>query len=227
MATADDQATDAAHRIWYAGYGSNLRAARMATYLQGGIAPGSHRANAGTRDGVPAAEVRTCEVPGRLRFEGRFEVWGDGGGAAFFERSAAPGERVVCRAYLVTVSQVVDVVLQENGHDPRAADPAVLAELESRIARPPAHGDATIDLSAHRLGPYDLVEWLPAMAPPDDAPLQVALLGRSTPLAETAPPAAYHDVIRRGLIEDARLPPAAADRYLARFLPGPGSPDGE
>jgi hypothetical protein len=206
-------------RRWYAGYGSNLRATRMATYLEGGLAAGSRRTNPGSRDRARPVTTRTCEVQGRLRFEGRSKVWGDGGGAAFFERSDDPDDRVVWRAYLNTVNQLVDLVLQENGVDPRALDPATLRRLEDRVAGLPSDRPATIDLGPFELRPYDLLEWMPATGRPAGDRLQVALLGRSTPQPEVAPPAAYHDVIRQGLVEDAGLAPADAEGYLDGFLP--------
>lgn len=208
-------------RLWYAGYGSNLDAARMATYLVGGLARGSRRANPGSREPALPAEVRTCEVPGRLRFGGRFDTWGEGGGAAFFERSDDPRDRVVCRAYRLTVTQIVDVVVQENGVAPVAAAAGLLDGIASSLRGLPAGRPARLDLRDHGLDPYDLIEWSPATTLPGGEAIDVVLLGRAEPLPHAPPPPEYRDTILRGLV-DAGLSERDADRYLAGFVGGAG-----
>lgn len=202
--------------VWYAGYGSNLVLARMNSYLLGGSVPGSHRSNAGSRVRRPAVDVVTCRIPGRLRFAGRFPVWGSGGGAAFYDPRAG-GRSVLCRAYEITVSQLVDVVMQENGVDP-GASPAATRRLEDAVATFLSGRDDVLDLDGHELDPYDrLVRVAAVTLRGSGHQFDVVLVARREPLPEAPPPPEYRTVILQGLREDVGLSVRQAEEYLAAF----------
>jgi hypothetical protein len=101
-------------RVWYVAYGSNLGLERFRCYLAGGTPAGGLREYAGCRDPQDPADAVSLEVPGGLVFAGRSSVWG--GGMAFYD-AQGPG-RAACRAYLVTVEQLADVVAQEMRRPP-------------------------------------------------------------------------------------------------------------
>lgn len=203
----------APREVWYAAYGSNLRRARMDTYLLGGRAPGSHRANPGSRLKHPATRVVTCMLDGRLRFAGHFDVWGSGGGAAFYD--PLPGDVPVwCRAYRITVGQLVDVVLQENGVAPaRAWNPELQAAITSLLVG----RDCTLDLDDAGLEPYDQVLKRTATTPGDGGRIEVVLVARREPLPVTAPPGEYRATILEGLLTDVGLSADDAEAYLRAF----------
>ena len=200
-------------QVWYAGYGSNLTRERMLSYLVGGTVPGSSRANAGARLAAPPSEVRSGWVDGRLHFAGEFGVWGAGGGAAFYDPEVAMDGGVACRLYRIRTAQLVDVVLQENGVDPRE-DPDHTARLERALDELLACEAQDLDLQADGLHPYDQLHRRPATLA-DGTEVEVILLGTGADLPPNPPPAEYRAIILRGLVEDVGLEPEAAERYLA------------
>lgn len=199
--------------VWYAGYGSNLRAGRLAAYLSGGRPPGSGRHHPGARDPRPPLESRTCTLPGRIRFRGSFHGWGEGGGAAFWEPEE--GRTTWCRAYRLRAPQLADLALQENGHDPGAVDAATLDRVDRRVADL-AGGDepATVPL-LDAPGAYTSAVRVTARDA-DDTPLVVVTLTAPSDAEppEAAPPVAYVSTILDGLIQDVGLHPEGARRYL-------------
>jgi hypothetical protein len=102
------------NRVWYVAYGSNLERGRFRCYLEGGVPPGGRREYAGCSDPTDPADDIAVELPGRLVFAGSSTVWG--GGMAFYD--PAGDGRVAGRAYLLTGSQLADVVAQEMRRDP-------------------------------------------------------------------------------------------------------------
>jgi hypothetical protein len=108
--------------VWYAGYGSNLWAARFRCYIEGGTPPGLTRSCRGARDTTPPSVDRPFEIPHRLYFAGLAEPWG--GAPAFIDTVERPDPATHARAYLITWEQFEDVVAQENG---RPTAPVALA----------------------------------------------------------------------------------------------------
>ena len=106
-------------RVWYVSYGSNMSAARLSCYLQGGCPPGGVRVNPGARDPRPPARSMPVELPGSLYFAGSSPQWG--GGTAFYDHST-PGP-TAARAYLVTAAQFADIAAQEMHRVPDPDDP--------------------------------------------------------------------------------------------------------
>ncbi|KDN21552.1 hypothetical protein [Amycolatopsis rifamycinica] len=100
--------------VWYASYGSNMYAARLRCYLEGGTPLGARRSYAGCRDRDPARRVVASEFPGGVYFATESPVWR--GGRAFFDPEL-PG-RAAMRSYLVTAGQFSDIAAQEMYRDP-------------------------------------------------------------------------------------------------------------
>ncbi|MFD9061449.1 histone deacetylase [Kitasatospora purpeofusca] len=100
--------------VWYAAYGSNMHADRLAYYIVGGRPPGGARTYPGCRDRrLPEQQVPVL-LPGLLYFAGESLVWT--GGMGFYDPAQA-GEMPV-RAYLVTAQQFSDIAAQEMHRDP-------------------------------------------------------------------------------------------------------------
>ncbi len=100
--------------VWYAAYGSNMCAARMACYVLGGRPVGGARVYPGCRDRRLPERAVGVVLPGRLYFAGESSVWG--GGMGFYDPSE-PGW-MPARAYLLTVSQFADIAAQEMHREP-------------------------------------------------------------------------------------------------------------
>ncbi|MFI5645178.1 histone deacetylase [Kitasatospora sp. NPDC051705] len=100
--------------VWYAAYGSNLHAPRLARYLLGGRPEGGALACPGCRDPRPPLRDVPVLLPGLLYFATESAVWG--GGRGFYDPDAAgpaPG-----RAYLLTLGQFSDIAAQEMYRSP-------------------------------------------------------------------------------------------------------------
>jgi hypothetical protein len=101
-------------KVWYVAYGSNLGLQRFRCYLSGGRPAGGLREYAGCRDPRDPEGIAALDVTGGLVFAGESGMWG--GGMAFYD-AHAPGA-AACRAYLLTVDQLADVVAQEMRRPP-------------------------------------------------------------------------------------------------------------
>ncbi|ANS80295.1 hypothetical protein SGUI_2899 [Serinicoccus hydrothermalis] len=106
--------------LWYAAYGSNMHRDRLLRYLQGGRPDGARRTYVGARDAAAPLADAALSLPGSLRFAGESLTWG--GGVAFYDPdAAAPEDRVLARAYLITEEQFADVAAQEMHRAPGEA----------------------------------------------------------------------------------------------------------
>ncbi|MEU9044547.1 MULTISPECIES: histone deacetylase [unclassified Kitasatospora] len=102
--------------VWYAAYGSNLHADRLAYYIAGGRPPGGARTYPGCRDRrLPKRQIPVV-LPGLLYFALTSRVWT--GGMGFYDPAEA-GE-MPARAYLVTQQQFSDIAAQEMHREPGA-----------------------------------------------------------------------------------------------------------
>jgi hypothetical protein len=100
---------EAGDHVWYVAYGSNLSLARFRCYVAGGQPDGALREYPGCRDPAGPREWRRLEIGGQVYFAGTSTAWG--GGMAFYDHNAVGN--VYARAYLLTGSQLSDVVAQE------------------------------------------------------------------------------------------------------------------
>jgi len=118
--------------VWYACYGSNLRAARFGIYISGGsIEVNGHTVTEkGCRDTTPPRESVITRIPYRLFFAGRFAKWEDKSAACLDMTHRDHNLQTICRMYLITREQFTDVVAQENG----GVTPAdfLMADLKER-----------------------------------------------------------------------------------------------
>lgn len=105
--------------VWYVSYGSNMCAARLAAYLEGGAPPGADHEHEGAHDTRPPRDAVAVDLPGRIYFAGRSSRWG--GGVAFYDHTV-PGP-TPARGYRISVSQFADVAAQEMHRVPDPEDP--------------------------------------------------------------------------------------------------------
>ncbi|KQX13056.1 histone deacetylase [Streptomyces sp. Root431] len=103
-------------RVWYAAYGSNTHAERLACYLAGGRPPGAARTFPGGRDPRPPERSVALVLPGQVYFATESPVWG--GGRAFYDAAADGTAWGV--AHLLTVGQFSDIAAQEMYRAPGA-----------------------------------------------------------------------------------------------------------
>jgi hypothetical protein len=105
--------------VWYVSYGSNMCAARLACYIEGGRPVGGRRSNPGARDGRLPRRSIPVDLAGTVYFAGESPQWG--GGVAFYDH-ATPGF-TAARGYLVTAAQLSDIAAQEMYRVPQPGDP--------------------------------------------------------------------------------------------------------
>ncbi|MBC3841032.1 histone deacetylase [Streptacidiphilus sp. 4-A2] len=197
--------------VWYAAYGSNMHADRLACYIAGGRPSGAARVYPGCRDRRLPRRTVPVLLPGLLYFALESLVWT--GGMAFYDPAPAgekpgqtpgttPGQPLQgtpARAYLITAGQFADIAAQEM-HRPPGAD------LD--LARVLAAG-------RDRTGPgrYQTLVCPGAL---DGIPLCTFTAPWALADAElSAPSAGYLRTIAGGLAEAHRWPPARCADYLA------------
>ena len=184
--------------VWYVSYGSNMAAARLACYLDGGRPAGGSRTNPGARDATPPARSAPVDLPGTTYFAGESPQWG--GGVAFYDHDE-PG-RTAARGYLLTAGQLVDIAAQEMYRSPAADDP-----LERLLTAPLADG-------RHPWGP-GRYETLICVGELDGAPLVTFTAPHGAAAVEPAPPAPrYLEMMATGLRESR----AWSDAEIAAYL---------
>ncbi|MFE7531381.1 histone deacetylase [Kitasatospora sp. NPDC057542] len=102
--------------VWYAAYGSNMHADRLACYIRGGRPPGGTRTYPGCRDRRLPEQQAAVLLPGQLYFALTSTVWT--GGMGFYDPVQA--DEMPARAYLVSREQFSDIAAQEMHRDPGA-----------------------------------------------------------------------------------------------------------
>lgn len=192
--------------VWYVSYGSNMSAARLACYIEGGRPPGGVRANPGARDARLPARSVPVQLPGALYFAGASPQWG--GGVAFYDHDS-PGP-TPARAYLVTVAQLADIAAQEMYRVPDPDDPReevlVGGLTEGRHEAGPGHYETLV-----QVGEHDGLPMLTFTAPHG--------LDHVT---HTEPSAAYLEMLSVGLREAHRWSKEQIDDYFGRVISGAG-----
>ncbi len=188
--------------VWYVSYGSNMSAARLATYLEGGRPAGGRRHNPGARNRRPPRHDLPVELPGGLYFAGESRQWG--GGTAFYDHEASGGP-TVARAYLITAEQFADVAAQEMNRMPEVGDPIEEVVLGGIVD------------GVHRAGPGHY-ETLIEVGRLDGAPMLLftAPHGRRH-VEHTAPSGVYLATLAIGLRESRGWDEETVEQYFARF----------
>lgn len=97
-------------RVWYAAYGSNCDAERLATYLQGGVLPATGSDHAGSADPAAPRADAAWTFDRALRFAGHSPAWGGATALLTDDAGCALG-----RIWLLSWRQLEDVFAQENG----------------------------------------------------------------------------------------------------------------
>ncbi len=186
--------------VWYVGYGSNMSAARLAVYLEGGVPPGGSRHNPGARDASPPRHDVPVDLPGALYFAGHSPQWG--GGVAFYDHEAQGP--TAARAYLVTAEQFADVAAQEMRRLPMDGDP-----LEEIVI-------GGIDGGVHHAGPGHY-ETLIEVGRLDGAPMLLFTAPHGIDHVEhTQPTADYLEMLAMGLRESRAWGDEELAEYFAR-----------
>ncbi|UAK36171.1 histone deacetylase (plasmid) [Nocardia asteroides] len=99
--------------VWYAAYGSNLHARRLAYYIEGGTPPGTGHTYPGFRDRTPPLKTTPLTLPGSIYFAWQSPVWT--GGVAFYADRPQDSwvKGAAARGYLLTYQQFSDLATQE------------------------------------------------------------------------------------------------------------------
>lgn len=189
--------------VWYVSYGSNMSAARLACYLEGGCPPGGSRVNPGARDDSPPVRSVPVDLPGTTYFAGESPQWG--GGVAFYDHESSGF--TAARGYLVTAGQLADIAAQEMHRVPAEGDPI------ERIALGP------LDDGRHELGP-GRYETLVEVGRYDGAPLLTFTAPHGADHVEHRHPApAYLETMALGLRESRGWGEDRVQDYLGSVLP--------
>ncbi|MBF6138249.1 histone deacetylase [Nocardia otitidiscaviarum] len=191
--------------MWYAAYGSNLHAARLAYYLEGGTPPGTGHTYPGFRDRTPPLKTAPLTLPGTVFFTWESPVWT--GGVAFYAAQPLPSwpTGTAARGYLITEQQFSDLHTQEMYRIPGEAPDLNLNEVldTGRVQL----GLGRYETLVH-VGDYDGFPILTFTAPWD---LKEVKLNR--------PSTRYLSMLAAGLRESHRWDGVAIFDYLAN-LPG-------
>lgn len=192
--------------VWYVSYGSNMSAARLAAYLEGGVPPGGSRANPGARNSTLPRRSVPVDLPGALYFAGDSQQWS--GGVAFYDHDAqGPGEGgpTAARAYLITAQQFADVAAQEMYRLPQEGDP-----LEEVVIGGLANG------STHHAGPGHY-ETLIEIGRLEGAPMLLFTAPHGIDHVEHSQPSlAYLAMLAKGLQESRKWDERAVADYFGR-----------
>ena len=192
-------------QVWYVSYGSNMSAARLACYLEGGCPPGGTRVNPGARDCTLPARNIPVDLPGTVYFAGESPQWT--GGVAFYDHDTPGG--TAARGFLLTAGQFADVAAQEMYRVPRTGDP-----LEQVVLSP-------LEGGRHTLGP-GRYETLVEVGRYDDRPLLLFTSPHGHGHVErTAPAPAYLAMMATGLRESRGWDEDRIASYLAALSPQP------
>lgn len=144
--------------VYYASYGSNLYAARMNIYIEGGSPNGGKTTHTGSRDKTPIRETIPVALPGNVHYAGDSGVWS--GGVAFLDTGA--GGKSLGRAHLITAEQFDDTVFQESnaGKEPDGSK----VDLNATIANGRTVGQGLYGTLVH-VGDHDGVPVMTFTAP--------------------------------------------------------------
>lgn len=104
--------------LWYVGYGSNLKRARLMTYLMGGSEGDSAHHHPGARDSMSPSGEKVVQIDGRLWFGGESQKWD--GGVAHLDVDGTGN--VIGRAWRIGLEQLADLVAQEMGLMPGSVE---------------------------------------------------------------------------------------------------------
>lgn len=119
--------------VWYASYGSNLLYKDgFLCYIKSGVRRGANQKENGCKDKTPPRKNKPIDIPFPLYFAERSPRW-NGGGVAFIGLSKDEYNLTVCRMYLITEQQFIDVVKQENENSTISIDFEEVKRIGSKV----------------------------------------------------------------------------------------------
>lgn len=98
--------------IWYASYGSNILQERFHCYIQGGKPEGSNTTYSGCNDKTLPIDNEVFYILNEFYFAKKSIKSWNGGGVGFIANKFG-NEQTLCRIYLITKEQFVDIIKQE------------------------------------------------------------------------------------------------------------------
>ncbi|MDN3669089.1 hypothetical protein QWY93_07095 [Echinicola jeungdonensis] len=99
--------------LWYASYGSNLKEKRFHCYIEGGRPHGARRIYLGCVDKSLPLDNKPIKIDYPLYFAKKASIWNNGG-VGFIGNRKDVKVPTFGRMYLITRSQFIDVIRQEN-----------------------------------------------------------------------------------------------------------------
>lgn len=99
--------------LWYASYGSNLMEKRFHCYIEGGRPHGASRIYLGCSDKSLPLDNKPIKIDYPLYFAKKASIWNHGG-VGFIGNKKDTSLPTLGRMYLITRSQFIDVIRQEN-----------------------------------------------------------------------------------------------------------------
>ena len=103
--------------IWYVSYGSNLDIDRFNCYIFGGTPQWSNRNHIGARIKKDPVKQQFITIPYELYFSKSGKSW-QNKAVAFIKSTKNEGIKTICKSYLISKDQFIDVFLQENSKNP-------------------------------------------------------------------------------------------------------------
>ena len=101
--------------VWYLSYGSNIFEERFLKYITGGKFKNKDKVEFGSNDKSLPLKSIVKHLDYNIYFAKNSSAWGNGG-VAFLDTSTKG--KSICKMYLITKEQFLDVLAQENGLDP-------------------------------------------------------------------------------------------------------------
>ena len=103
--------------IWYAAYDSNLYIGRFLLYIRGGKAIYVDKEYAGCTNKSLPIKDSICYIEHELYFAKKAKQW-ENKSVAFIKSKPGKEKETICKIYLITEEQFVEVNQQENGEPP-------------------------------------------------------------------------------------------------------------
>lgn len=179
---------------------------RFMAYIRGGRPCGSGIVLPGAADRRPPMASAALRLNSSLYFAGHARSWA-GAGVAFLDHDpAAEGKGAFARAWLISQTQLADVIAQENGRSqPNRSVDVDRVVAETRVALGPGRYQTVLHLGNHAghpmvtfTSPWSLAE----------------VVAGKTSLALNGPSPRYEEMIAAGLAETHGFSRAQAEAYL-------------
>ena len=114
--------------VWYACYGSNLNKKRFLLYILGGPLEGTGRIHPGCSNKELPNRESTITIPFELYFSKKSKFW-ENMAISFVKSKRDKSARTLCRLYLVSEEQFIEIMMQENDKNPSYMKPEIDFQL--------------------------------------------------------------------------------------------------